>query len=101
MLASVLKDRLFTGGEMLDKANSFLAVFRLPLSGAQPVDCLTSDMPDAPVPIRIGCIVEGLGDKDAVPVLVRRIAHEIVPDQHVIVETIIKRSRSELVFTGV
>ena len=47
--------------------------------------------------VRIGCIVEGHGDDNAVPVVVQRVARTEVPATLVIAETLVRRDRGLLV----
>lgn len=49
---------------------------------------------------QIACIVEGQGDVEAVPIVVRRIASEIVPDVETRVATAIRLPKSKLVKPG-
>jgi hypothetical protein len=50
--------------------------------------------------IRIGCIVEGHGDVEAVPILVRRLAHEIDPELAVETPRPIRVPKDRLLKTG-
>lgn len=48
-------------------------------------------------PLRIECIVEGQGDKDALPEVVRRILREVAPHTNVSIGDPVRVSRSKLV----
>ena len=50
--------------------------------------------------VQIGCIVEGHGEVEAVPVLIRRVAANLYPELVVIVPRPIRISRSKLLQTG-
>lgn len=50
--------------------------------------------------IQIGCIVEGHGEVEAVPVLIRRVAANLYPELAVIVPRPIRISRNKLLQTG-
>jgi hypothetical protein len=50
--------------------------------------------------IHVGCIVEGHGDREAVPVLIRRIAERLDPALVVHVASPIRTSRYKLVKSG-
>lgn len=50
--------------------------------------------------IRIGCIVEGHGDVEAVPILVRRLARELDPDLAVETPRPIRVPKDRLLKTG-
>lgn len=47
--------------------------------------------------LHLGCIVEGKGDEEAVPVLLRRIAQEIAPDLELRIDRPIRVPRSKVV----
>jgi hypothetical protein len=52
------------------------------------------------MPPLLACIVEGQGELEAVPILVRRIAQEVCPDRGVTVSSLFRIPRSRLVKSG-
>lgn len=52
------------------------------------------------MPPQLACIVEGQGELEAVPVLVRRIAQEVYPDRGVTVSSLFRVPRTKLVKQG-
>ena len=50
--------------------------------------------------VKIGCIVEGHGEVEAVPVLIRRIAWDLYPELPIIVERPIRAPRNLVVKAG-
>jgi hypothetical protein len=52
------------------------------------------------VPLRIGCVVEGHGEVESIPVLIRRIAHEFDPALPVVIPRPVRVTKSKLLKSG-
>jgi hypothetical protein len=52
------------------------------------------------MPVRIGCVVEGHGEVESVPVLIRKIAHEFDPGLQVVIPHPVRVTKSTLLKAG-
>jgi hypothetical protein len=52
------------------------------------------------MPVRIGCVVEGHGEVESVPVLIRRIAQELDPGLEVVIPHPVRVTKSKLLMAG-
>lgn len=50
--------------------------------------------------VRIGCVVEGHGEVDSVPALIRKIAQELDPGLHVVIPHPVRVTKSKLLKSG-
>jgi hypothetical protein len=52
------------------------------------------------MPVRIGCVVEGLGEVASVPILIRRVAAQFAPELQIVIPHPIRLPRSRLLKVG-